>query len=40
MYEVTEEERSVAVTVLSNGEHVTSINFNISVTNISATGEA
>lgn len=40
VYEVTEEERSVAVTVLSNGEHITSVNFNISVTNISAIGEA
>ena len=39
VYSVSEEEGSVAVTVLSNGEHLTPVHFSIVSTNNSAKGE-
>ena len=40
IYSVSEEEGSIAVTVLSNGEHLTPVHFSIVSTNNSAIGEA
>lgn len=39
VHSVSEEEGSIAVTVLSNGEHLTPVHFSVVTTNNSAIGE-